>query len=803
MSGIVKRGYQDLLDKLPVALREINYKGGKIRAWYGCGLAVDIEDIIKKYQGNRGDDWLFAFADTVRLPKLLPKDTQRNLFIFARKIECREGNTSEIHLFSISEWLGIFASQGGCKIRLVGNTMRGATLSQDVQEHEITEGSLFRWYRYENPNDPAGRFDRNPDGEVYPSPDFMETFGVDVACQYHAEQVSKIALYTLYDDPDLAASIIDYVRDLLVKYDSSDSELWVRIKSIETALKVNYKDASMVSVLRKEIYLDVVEAFATSIDSYEAQCDRYADRSVDLSERRRVADLMVSNIDASLEFNGSTLAQASLDKDRAQRALQEAIAVVQGIETESAIARNNFEAGLEAWREQQERQAIWAVVTGVVEFVGSVALMCVGDVAAAGGAAKAAANVVSAAEKVAEMVEVIQKVAETIQKLYDLMDKINQLTNIQNSYESALGAGQDIDELAAKLRDVDFSKYDAALSKADWDAFTLSVDHMLTEVIAEGVSGAAEYQMVLKKFAIYGKAVVDAQVASCEAIEEFVRISLERVMVEKQKANFVEYLKELGDDIEAYNQLSIKFYDLSLTQKFWFNYHLAKYIQAFRYWALRESAIQMSMLKRGADYRQLLAVLKAEYASALETLYPGPQPFKYRFNIPGDIDLFPGLVEDFNANRQITITFPNTSTEFMGMQRVRIDTISVFLEGADAGGKSIYLTVKSTGSYGDSLQNNNFLFQTVPFSGVFSYRSEDEIEIRINTLSTENAYLQPTPFAPWTISAPADRNPKLGSLWDDFYEGDLRRFVDPPCEILVQYDRLRLLGRSSTRYSAI
>ncbi|KAK9761109.1 hypothetical protein K7432_014226 [Basidiobolus ranarum] len=763
MSGIVKRGYEDLIEKLPDTIREINYKGGLIKAWYGCGLIVDIEDIIKKYQSNQGSDWLFAFADTVRLPKLLPKDTQRNLFIFARKIECREGDTAEIHLYDIAEWFGIFASQGGCKIRLVGNTVRGATFSQDILEEEILEGSLFRWWRYENPNEStAGRFDRNMEGEEdFPSSIFMERFGVDVACQYHTEQVSKIPLYTLYDDPNLAASIIDYIRDILTKYDSSDSELWVRIKSIEIALKVNYQDASMVSILRKEIYLDVVAAFATAIDSYETQCDRYADKSVNLSERKRVANLLVSNIDASLDFNSSMLTQATSDKDRAQKALQEAIGVVQSIEVESSIARFNFEAGLEAWRQEQERQAIWAVITGVVEFVGSVALMCVGDVAAAGGAAKAAANVVSAAEKVTEMVELIQKVAETIQKLYALMEKINQLIELQSSYESTLGAGDSLDELASKLKSIDFSKFDAALSKADWDAFTLNVDQMLGEVITEGVAGAAEYQLVLKKFAVYGKAVVDAQVASCEAIEEFVRISLERVMVQKQKSNYVEYVKELGDDIEAYNKLSIKFYDLSLTQKFWFNYHLAKYIQSFRYWALRESTIQMSMLKRGADYRALLAVLKAEYASALESLFPGPQPFRFRLDIPGDVDLYPNLVQDFITNRKVTITFPNTITQFIGMQRVRIDTISIFLVGANAGGKSIYLNVKSTGSYSDSLYNNKFLFQTVPFSGVFSYRSETEIEIGINTLSTENAYLQPTPFTPWTISAPDERNPNL------------------------------------------
>jgi hypothetical protein len=590
----------------------------------------------------------------------------------------------------------------------------------------------------------------------------------------------------LYDqNPALAVSIFLWVKGWAAQSPQLE-ELFYRSTSLATLLsaQVNAADngAVFVPYLTSAVYTNLANAFAADAAKYEADYMQLSTQKLLTDENIAMAKTMVANSQSEVTYVTALLQQANTNYDNAMAAATKAQINFNNQDIAVSGAKAKFQQiGIPDYQREQIIKAIFSLVSAVVTFGAGIAAMAMGDGAAAPAAAEGAVNgvkaVAAAAETGAETAKVASELAKTMEKLKKLVEVMKKIFELAMAVKDVAGNISSAKGKVSVIQDMQDTTDGADLSAADgWAIYKIQADGVLKDPIDLGIGYAAEYKEALDILVVYGQSLSAAQLAVIKASQQVAALTFQLHYAQEKQQN----LQQLVDGLKAGEAPMLKmmqqFYQKYLDGKSLLFTALKNYQASYFYWALRQSSVQPQIVDPVTDLNagiQDITKIAMDTSNALNRFDPPPQPMgNIQFTIT-DADVLAQLT----ATGKATWVLPLNHPDFAGLERVRLSTIRVWLEGAVPGSNnSVYVNITTAGNYLDRYRNTNYQFNSKSLTRSFKYMMAKQGQnpnwkfdngalgfVQVDGSVDKEvayAYFQPTPFSEWSISL-TENNPGL------------------------------------------
>lgn len=715
-----------------------------------------------------------VYADVLFVPKNMVWVLKaEGLIIYARQIEI-EGNSSIIldYQQNTTAKLVLFGSEmtGALTVKAVFNT------SSQPQLFEITARNIAPGLIIAAVNKEAS----------------LKT--LDLKQGFALQLSADMALYLnnsfifgslLYDqNPKLAVAIFLWVKGWAAQNDELQ-ELFYRSTSLATLLnaelnaKVN--GARFVPYLTSDIYKNLSNVFAASAAKYESDYKILSLQKVLTQENIEMAKTMALNSQKEIEYVNALLAQANENYNNAETAAKNALANFNKQQLAVDMVAVDFElVGIPEYKRKVIIQGIFDLVSAIVTFGGAIALMAVGDEAAAPAAAKGAVNAVDAvagaassgakvaklAEDLAKTMKELKKLVEVLKQVYDLAKAVKAVADNISSAKSKIGIIQEMQD----------TTNGADLSAADgWTVFQIKANNIMEDPIELEIGYAKEYKEAMDILVVYGQSLAAAQLAVIKASQDVASLYFQLHYTQEKQANLQKLVDRLQVGEKTTLALMQQFYQKYLNSKSLLFSALKSYQDSFFYWALADSKIQPKIIDSVDDLNsgiQDIVKIAMDNASALERFNPPPQKMEnMTFEITDE-----AILKNLRETGESSWILPLSDQEFMGLERVRLDDIRVWLEGAEFKNKeqSVFMTITNTGNYLDRYKNLGYQFNSKGLTRVFKYEVSNsntnakwafkngtfgivKIDGKVDD-EVKYAYFRPTPFSEWKISVKSNND---------------------------------------------
>ena len=199
--------------------------------------------------------------------------------------------------------------------------------------------------------------------------------------------------------------------------------------------------------------------------------------------------------------------------------------------------------------------------------------------------------------------------AKALFDLYGPMDK---------SVRSIMSASWNFTEKIPTTDEVSGANGDAAAiqSLASWDKWQLESDDQLAFPVAQGIGGASAYQLALRKHAINGKQLAQAQAEAIKAGQGYVRARLEQHLAEQDTATLKKLVENLTAEEHTFIVAQAKFFDRYMALRTTIAIDMQNLIWAERFMTLSNSSVVIDPLKEVADYKEDLSRIHHEIEAA-------------------------------------------------------------------------------------------------------------------------------------------------------------------------------------------
>ena len=147
---------------------------------------------------------------------------------------------------------------------------------------------------------------------------------------------------------------------------------------------------------------------------------------------------------------------------------------------------------------------------------------------------------------------------------------------------------------------------------AAWDKWVLESDHQMEFAVGEDIGGASEYRTVLRKHAVNGKQLAQAQTEAIKAGQEYVQAEMD-VIVCNQDIDELRRLQNQYENLaDYYFQSEAKLFDRFLAMRTGVTIEMRNMVWAYKYWTLEDSRVVLDSQKSTADFRADLLLLDTE-----------------------------------------------------------------------------------------------------------------------------------------------------------------------------------------------
>ncbi|TFW31059.1 hypothetical protein [Duganella callida] len=578
------------------------------------------------------------------------------------------------------------------------------------------------------------------------------------------------------EQPALALSILGWVKDWSGAV-PAQLGLFLRSASLATLLSAQISaranGATFVPYLSADIYTQLADAYVAQARQYESDYMALSTQQAVSQQGIALAQALCDNAVYQTDYVNGLLAQANLNCVNANAAVAAALAE---LNTQQLATRNvsiDFQdVGLPAYERAAIAKAVFAIVTGIATFGAAIVAIAVGDGAAAPAAADGAIQTVKA---VSDASKAAAEMADTMKSLKDAMEALKAVYELSATITEAARSIQDASGLVAKMQDIDTgADIDSA---TQWDIFLVKSTDALKEPIDKGIDYASDYLQALTIQCIYGKALAQAQVAAIQAAQQYAAISLQQQTAQQQQARLQALVAQLRAGAAPSALMMQQFYQRYLDAKGALYSALQNYRASYFYWALTPSTVQPKVVDTVQTLETGLNALTAvalDKANALTLFDPPPQAISDKTVVVTDAATVAAIR---SGAADVAIALP--ALPFLGLERVRLDTIRVWLDGVRAPyGQRISVRIASSGSYADRRAGDDYAFSSKPLARLFEYhvkpaKSADpnpawafangdlgyiELDGRVDN-EVKYAYFAPTPFSAWHLSLPVELNP--------------------------------------------
>ncbi|KAL7812485.1 hypothetical protein V8C26DRAFT_437083 [Trichoderma gracile] len=616
------------------------------------------------------------------------------------------------------------------------------------------------------------------DGEVLL--DYQKKYPADHHAELQAglETELRMALAQFWKNSSIAISLCSYVATITENqrsYQLLNTQAVALGQQLAGRVMAG-KDMTYAPVLVLDQYKETMEQALKAATGFQELYDHYQDRSQSLDVQIEAWRKMLEEAVANQTMQGN-LCQSAYGKYYS--ATQTASGCRQQFTLDNGdlkLAQIDFESGVEKWKIEQKYKAIWQIFKAIITFAVNIAEMCIGDPAGVGQAGEAVNGAVKAAKEAEEIagqvaaevtsgtLERLKEVVEALDKLYpsvsEMVDAIKDLGT-----DPAVDIPSIADITGTTQGDADS---EAIVTMAAWDTWILESDQQMTFALDNKIEGAAEYQLALRKHAINGKQLAQAQAEAIKAGYEYVQAQAEVVRCSKQVADLGGLLGKFQGQEDIYHEAEAKLYDRLMALRTGVVIELQNMIWAYRYWALADSKVVPDSTKPIGEYGDILYEISRDM-EAIDEQYPSDfQGFSYRDKsekLPLNFGqmLVLGLKSKAHIGSFTLTPEKALAGSFYGGNHYRLSGLDPTLRGAlpnpsaakgDDGTVIVQLQITTSGIYQDIQSNTIFHFASLPQARRCSYELKADGtrgETRDDPIFETKYHAEPTPFTQWKI----------------------------------------------------
>ena len=525
--------------------------------------------------------------------------------------------------------------------------------------------------------------------------------------------------------------------------------------------------------LERTVYADLAGKFAAEAATLEAEYRALSTQKVVDEQFIAQAKALLKNQASQGEYVKKLLAQAESNYDNAVAAVEAAQAKFKDAQSAAKIAESDFlTVGVPAWEEEKIIEAVISLGAAIISFGVSIAAVLEGGGAGAAQGAGAAVASVEQVKDAAAAGSELAKRAEQLEKALTALKKmIETLSAVYSFAQGIARAAREIGNaqgIANELEGINLSSGGTDLTATyQWDVYRTAADAAIAGPIQQGVRYAEELKLAVDDVAIYGQALAAAQLAAITASQSYAAVAWQVQLGREQQQTLETYVASLEVGEQPLAAMMQQFYQRYIDAKSSVLAAIEDYRASFYYWALEQSKTQVSLIEQVRGLEAGLGALTAtelDEAEALERFAPPPQEVA---SVKVAIE-DPVVLAALRSNGIASWTI-GLDQAFEGFDRVRLDCVRVWIEGAKPKPSSpVTVVMTTTGTYLDRLGGSRFQFMAKPLERTFAYEvtshSKDpawefedgsfglvEIDGRVDA-EVAYAYFRPTPFASWSIS---------------------------------------------------
>jgi hypothetical protein len=520
-----------------------------------------------------------------------------------------------------------------------------------------------------------------------------------------------------------------------------------------------------VPYLKLSEYESLAGSTLTALQAVDDERRRLFDRQLGLQDQQRAGEHLLAHYRNAHRYADQLLDQAAADMARAADALARAQDLLQARSTEVQAAQKRFEQGLEERRQALERQVVWTVLGGLALVAVGVATVWftgpAGAATAATGATAAAKAGAEAAEqlgRLARLLAMIGRVVEVIQKIKGFYEGLKQ---VYDALHDPIAARQRAEAAAAHLPPP--LDPEDLMGDAEWREFDAALEGAFQPALDEGIAGAAELLLAMRRLAIRGQDLVASQQVLDRSQQTLQQRLWQHLRDEADIADMQQRLSAITEQAGPGRVLLAYHGQLRDRLRFRLVHAIAQLSDAYRYETLSEPSFQPDLSAGSAELAAMLSDVRQRLVTARE-----------RRGAVGSWHNEP-LVERSSAalaglQRSTALSWVVGLENFRGLDRVRVQDVRVWFDGA-AGTERFHVVIETPGDYVDRRAGTQHEFASWPLRRSFLYsldaRGTDRdawgrpARITLHADDAEGDFFEPAAFSTWTISLPADFNPGL------------------------------------------
>lgn len=252
-------------------------------------------------------------------------------------------------------------------------------------------------------------------------------------------------------------------------------------------------------------------------------------------------------------------------------------------------------------------------------FAFGIAKICMGDNPL--GSAKDVEDAIEKVEKVEEGAQEMGQIlnSKTMQNVLKCVKALNELypkiSDLVDAVKKLPGSKGDVD--IPPIGDISGSggtDADSSLimTLAAWDKWELDCDQQMEFAMEQNIEGASEYRLALRKHAVNGRALAQAQTEAINQGQQYVQATLEVYESDQDIKNLQDLMDIYTGEEEIYAQAEAKFFDRFLALKTTLVIQLQYMVDAYRYYALQDSLVALDSQKSVGDFQDDLSTLQGE-----------------------------------------------------------------------------------------------------------------------------------------------------------------------------------------------
>jgi hypothetical protein len=594
----------------------------------------------------------------------------------------------------------------------------------------------------------------------------------------------------LYEqNPALALDIFTWVKNWSAE--SSDLlGLFLRSSSLvallSSQINAQANGAAFVPYLTADVYTKLAQSFVAEAQQYESDYMQLSTQDVLTKENIELAKTLLDNAQYQSDYVSGLKKQAQSNYDNATAAVATAQKNLREQQNATNLVKIDFEeVGLPEYERKKIAEAVFGLVTAIVTFGAAIGAMALGQEeaapAAAAGAADAAEGIATAAKTAADVAKMAKDTADQMKNLKKIVEALKKVYEFSQAVIEAASNIQSAKSMVSNMQSMDVDTGGVDVSASDqWAIFKLKTDAVLQVPVDAGIGYAADYKQALDILIIYGQSLAAAQVAAVRAGQELARVLLQQQLAQDQQQRLQQYVNSLKAGEQPIAAMMQQFYQRYLDSKSSLLAALENYRASYFYWALAPSSVRPTIIDKVNKIEtglQSLAAITLDTQTALSSFIPAPTTMTNKECQVDD----PDVISSLRANNTASWIISLDDDAFLELDRVRVSTVRVWLEGAEmAYNKTISILISTSGSYRDRLNGTNYQFTARPLTRGFEYHLGPATGGKPNpawqfddgefgyiemdgsvAAEVSYAYFEPTPFTDWTITIrPAD-NPGL------------------------------------------